>query len=223
MSARLRALTPVVLAVGGIGVACSGPTQSETAPRADTRVDRRADTVMSPQELSEARRRAGFESASEIEENERRRILAAAEAHVTARIDQYLSVLDAIEADLTELERTAAKLTTASALIKFTRSHQRGHAKIDDAFAQLERRGAEGGELHSATKRVYERWQDLVSGLEPNVAEDPRFAEELAGIREALTAVRTGLATLRAGEGGALKAPGEASSGGGSPRFDGRR
>jgi chromosome segregation ATPase len=156
---------------------------------------------MTPQDLSEARRRAGFESASEIEEKERRRIVEAAEAHITERLDRYLGVLDAIESDLAELERSAPKLTTAAALAKFGRTHQRAHAKLDEAFAELERRGAEGGELHGAAKRVFERWQDLVSGLEPNVAEDPRFEAELKGIREALAELRSSLEALAPGDG----------------------
>lgn len=152
---------------------------------------------MTPEELAETRRKAGFLDGAALAEERAAAREQVARAYVRTRLAEYREVVKDLRRSVDEIDRAARRWLRAS-------DRQRAYERWRGAFrrraeqtsAQVHRLtdgGVDGGRTQGLLAQAHRGWEDLKEDLSGDVAEDPRFTGLLANIREALDAVAAAL------------------------------
>lgn len=154
-------------------------------------------STMSPEELAEARRKAGFvdpeeeraKVAVEMEKGERE--------YVKTRLADFRSLSKDFEASVDELEKEVAKWAKAKdpqkAFDKFKDKFMkpaRAHMKTQ---AKLTENNARGGKTNESLIMALRTWDDLLNDLSPDIADNERYPEIIKEVRDGLAKVNESL------------------------------
>lgn len=186
----MRRVAAVALVFG----ACGEP---EAAPRAEPPPVRptiaASPLSMTPDELAETRRKAGFQDGATLEAERAEARERVARSYVRAHLPAYREVVKALRGNLAEIERAARRWLRTSdpqrAYERWRGVSRRRADRVAGLYAQVADDGFDGGHAQRLLADAYRRWEELREDLGGEVAADARFSALLVELRDALTAV----------------------------------
>jgi hypothetical protein len=143
---------------------------------------------MSPEELAEARKKAGFvdpeeekaKVAAEMEKGERE--------FVKTRLKEFRELNDDFGAKLDELEKGVTKFAAAKdsekAFGKFKEKFMKPARGLMKTQAKLTDNNARGGRTNELLIMALRTWDDLLNDLSPDIADNERYPEIMKELRE---------------------------------------
>ena len=186
----MRRIAAVALVLGACGDAGpAGPVAPVEAP-ADAPAPAAA---MTPDELAETRRKAGFLDSSQLAEERAAARERVARAYVRTELAAYREVVKGLKVSTEEIDRAAKRWLKAGdpqrAYERWRGGFRRRADRLTAAYRELMDEGIDGGEAQNLLAQAYRRWEDLKEDLGGEVAGDERFAGLVAELRAALDAV----------------------------------
>lgn len=152
---------------------------------------------MTPEELKEARRKAGFKDADEIAAENAKEFEKGAREYIKTRMKEYRAFLADMRANLEDIEKQAAAWAKAKDPQK---AFDKWKAKFKDAAKDLTKRydkmtgnGVEGGNTQAELSKAFRGWEDLKADLSQDIASNERFGAALEEIRKNLDEVEKAL------------------------------
>ncbi len=184
---RIAAVAIVLGACGDAGPA--GPVAPVEAPAAAPAPA----AAMTPDELAETRRKAGFLDQTQLAEQRAAARERVARAYVRGELAAYREVLRALRGSTDEIERAARRWLKAGdpqrAYERWRGGFRRRADRVIAAYREIEGDGVDGGEAQQRLAQAFRRWEDLKEDLGGEVAGDERFAAVVAEVRAALDAL----------------------------------
>ncbi|MDC0722148.1 hypothetical protein [Nannocystis bainbridge] len=148
---------------------------------------------MTPDELAETRRKAGFQDGATLEAERAEARERVARSYVRAHLPAYREVVKALRGNLAEIERAARRWLRTSdpqrAYERWRGVSRRRADRVAGLYAQVADDGFDGGHAQRLLADAYRRWEELREDLGGEVAADARFSALLVELRDALTAV----------------------------------
>lgn len=186
----MRRFAAVALVVTGCGEREPPPAPSRVELAAPAHTEAAA---MTPDELAETRRKAGFQDSAALAEERAAARERVARVYVRSHLAEYRSVVKQLRQSADEIDRAARRWLKAGdpqrAYERWRGGFRRRSERITTAYERLGDDGIDGGQAQLLLAQAYRRWEDLKEDLGGNVAADERFAGLVAGLREALDAV----------------------------------
>ncbi len=152
---------------------------------------------MTPEELKEARRKAGFKDMDEIAAENAKEFEKGAREYVKTRMKEYRAFLADMRANLDDIEKQAGAWSKAKDPQK---SFDKWKAKFKDDAKELTKRydkmtgkGAEGGNTQAVLGKAFRGWENLKADLSPDIGSNERFSTALEDIRKHLGEVEKSL------------------------------
>jgi hypothetical protein len=192
-----RAAIVIVVASLTIPVACgeqkSAISDSMPKPTKSLQDLKQKASDMSPEELAEARRKAGFKSRDEIAAENAAAFEKSAREYIKTRMKEYRELLADLRGALDDLEKWAKGKAPDAAFEKFATDYHEGVKALTERYDQLTARGAEGGNTQAVLGKAFRTWEDLNNELTPDLATQERLATTLAEIRKGYDEVEKSL------------------------------
>lgn len=178
------------LAVTGCGEQEPPPPPARVEVAAPVRAEPAA---MTPDELAETRRKAGFLDSAALAEERAAARERVARVYVRSQLASYRAVVKQLRQSADEIDRAAKRWLKAGdpqrAYERWRGGFRRRSERITTSYQRLVDDGIDGGQTQLQLAQAYRRWEDLKEDLGGEVAEDQRFAGLVAGLREALDEV----------------------------------
>ncbi|MBL9106613.1 MAG: hypothetical protein JNL82_37175 [Myxococcales bacterium] len=173
-------------------VACEAPPE----PRPQTAAAPVASPpAMTPEELAEARRKAGFKDDDLAAEKALTREHGA-RVHVKANLAAYRALVRGMGRSVADIERSAKRWARSSdpqrAYRRWREQRARQAANLTEQHRAL-RREADDGRTQALVERTFRQWEDLLNDLGGDVAGQARFAALVAELRASLAAADAAL------------------------------
>jgi hypothetical protein len=173
-------------------IACEAPAEPRPMAPAATPTP----APMTPEELAEARRKAGFKDDDFAAENALTREHGA-RLHVKAHLDDYRLLVRGLKRSVDDIERSSRRWARASDPPRAYRRWREGRARqattLMDQHRALRRDGTDAGSTQALVERTFRQWEDLLNDLGGDVAGQARFAALVAELRASLAAVEAAL------------------------------
>ncbi|MFY0537974.1 hypothetical protein [Nannocystis pusilla] len=148
---------------------------------------------MTPDELAETRRKAGFQDGATLEAERAEARERVARSYVRANLPAYREVVKALRGNVAEIERAARRWLRASdpqrAYERWRGVSRRRADRVAGLYQHVADDGFDGGQAQRLLADAYRRWEELREDLGGEVAADARFSALLVDLRDALTAV----------------------------------
>jgi hypothetical protein len=186
----MRRVATVALVFG----ACGEP---DPAPRAEPTPVRPASAIpvaasMTPDELAETRRKAGFQDGAMLEAERAETRERVARVYVKSRLPAYREVVKLLRGNVAEIERAARRWLRAGdpqrAYERWRGVSRRRADRVVAAYDALDE-GIDGGRAQRLLAEAYRRWEEMREDLGGEVAGDARFSALLVELRAALDEV----------------------------------
>jgi hypothetical protein len=146
-----------------------------------------------PEELAEARKKAGFKSREEQENEAKAMFEKSAREYVKTRAAEYRKFVEDIRAKLDDAEKQADKWAKAkkadAAFEKWKKASDEEDSAFEKRYLKLTGNMAEGGDTTAKLGKAYRAWGELRSNLGPKIAENERFKPKLEEVRSFLEPV----------------------------------
>jgi hypothetical protein len=179
-----------LLLVAGCGAPAPAPRPSP-APLAEP-----PPPPMTPEELAEARRKAGFKDDDFAAETAQTRELGA-RAHVKAHLPAYRALVRGLRRSVDDIDRSARRWARAGdpqrAYRRWREARARSVAALGEQHDELRRGGVDAGATQAQVERSFRQWEDLLNDLGGDVAGQDRFAALLGELRAELDAAEAAL------------------------------
>ena len=184
---RIAAVAIVLGACGDAGPA--GPVAPVEAPAAAPAPA----AAMTPDELAETRRKAGFLDGAALAEERAAAREGAARAYVRTRLRDYRDTAKLLRRSVDEIEAGASRWARAKepqhAYERWRSGFRRRAEAVSAAYQGLSEPAVDGGMTLVLVAQAYRSWQDLKEDLSGDVGGDPRFIGHVGEVRAALDAV----------------------------------
>lgn len=155
---------------------------------------------LSPEELAEERRKAGFKSHEEQIAEAKETYELMEKGYVKGRLSAYRDLLASLRKEMNAIEKTASTFAKAkdpqAAHAKFDEKYKDTKKAVLDAYDTLTEKGSRGGNLQVELEKAVAGWEGLVKNLSPEVAADEGFPAALAEIRKQIDLVEAELETI---------------------------
>lgn len=183
----MRRIAAVAIVLGG----CEGGEPPRAAVPEPPRAQAQA-AAMTPEELAETRRKAGFLDSAQLAEERAAARERVARAYVRTQLAAYREVVQGLRGSVDEIDRAAKRWLAAGdpqrAYERWRGGFRRRADRLTAAYRRLQEDGIDGGEAQNLLAQAYRRWEDLKEDLGGEVAGDQRFAVLVAELRAALDA-----------------------------------
>ena len=181
----------------GAPLACNEPTpgRAAAAPR-PLRSDPPEPPPMTPGELAEARRKAGFRDDD----------LAAEKAHareqggrqyVRQHLTAYRGLVRALRRSVDDIDRSARRWANSRdpqrSYRRWREARGRMFADLNKRYREVRREGVDAGSTQALIERIYGAWEDVHNDLGGDAAEQERFAAVIRELRDSLDAAELAL------------------------------
>lgn len=198
------ALIALVLAACGGGERKSIEEQIGPTAKKPSELKSAAQPAMSPEELAEARRKAGFvdpaeqaaKVAAEMEKGERE--------YVKTRLAEFRDFHKKMTGLVDELEKEATKVAAAKdpqkAFDKWMGKFADKAKELGKLQLKLSEDNVRGGKTNELLIALVRTWDDLRAELAPDTASQPRFAEVITQLRGDLTKLAEALDNIEKDE-----------------------
>lgn len=195
----MRTLVSSAALVCLIAVGCGGGggdnaiAKAMPAPTKNLNELKQAKPEMTPEELAEARRKAGFKSRDEIAKENAAAFEADARKYVKQRSKDYKALVADVRGTLDDLEKNAqgwAKAKDAQkAFDKFSGKYKEKVKEITKRYMEVSGNMAEGGETQVVLGKTFRTFEALNGDLAPDIGGQENFGKVLEEIRGGLTDV----------------------------------
>jgi len=170
-------------------VACAcGESAPPTAP-ARPRNEPPVAAPMTPAELAEARRKAGFKDDDLAADKAQAREQGGRQ-YVREHLAGYRGLVRALRRSVDDIDRSAQHWARASdpqrAYRRWRESRNRVVEDLARRYRELRREGVDAGSTQALVERIYRQWEDLKDDLGGDVAGERRFAALLTELRASL-------------------------------------
>jgi len=173
-------------------VACEAPAEPRPTPPPPAPPP----AAMSPAELAEARRKAGFKDDDFAAENALTREHGA-RVQVKAHLGDYRQLARDLKRSVQDIEQSSKRWARASdpqrAYRRWREGRARQTAQLTEQHRALQREGTDTGSTQALVERTFRQWEDLQNDLGGDVAGQARFASLIAELRASLAAVEDAL------------------------------
>jgi len=174
--------------------ACRESAPEEPRTIADVpAVARPTPAPMTPDELAETRRKAGFLDGAALAEERAAAREGAARAYVRTRLRDYRDTAKLLRRSVDEIEAGARRWARAKepqhAYERWRSGSRRRAEAVSAAYQGLSEPAVDGGMTLVLVAQAYRSWQDLKEDLSGDVGGDPRFIGHVGEVRAALDAV----------------------------------
>lgn len=181
----------VVLGCGGGGE--SAIAKSMPKPTKSLSELKQTKPEMTPEELAEARRKAGFKSRDEIAKENAAAFEADARKYVKQRAKDYKALIGDVRAALDDLEQNAKKWDGAKnaqkAFDKFSGKYEEQVKELTKRYMEVSGNMAEGGETQVVLGKTFRTFEALNGDLAPDIGGQENFGKVLEEIRGGLDEV----------------------------------
>ena len=151
---------------------------------------------MTPEELAEARRKAGFKDDDLAADKARAREQGGRQ-YVKQHLAGYRGLVRALRRSVDDIDRSAQHWARASDPQRAYRRWREGRARVVEdlgrRYRELRREGVDAGSTQALVERIYRQWEDLGNDLGGDVAGERRFAALLDELRASLDAAELAL------------------------------
>lgn len=190
----MRRVATVALVFG----ACGEPDLAPRAEPVPVRPQVAAAAIsMTPDELAETRRKAGFQDSATLAAERAEAREQVARAQVRAQLPAYREVVRALRGNVAEVERAARRWLHAGdpqrAYERWRGVSRRRADRVTAAYDRLEADDQGGGQVQDLLGTSFRRWEELREDLGGRVAADARFSALLVELRGSLDAVARAL------------------------------
>jgi hypothetical protein len=148
-------------------------------------------TSMTPEQLAEARKKAGLKTQEEVLAEARATLSRREKEQIKERLTKYRELLANLRKKLDDLEKAAPKWAEAkdpqAAFDKWAEKYKAEAQELSKGYAEMNK-DAEGGDLQGGLDKAFRTWEDLNNDLAPDVAKQEQFKTTLADIRAGLDA-----------------------------------
>lgn len=159
---------------------------------------------MSPEELAEARKKAGFVSPEEQMAEAKALYEKDEKAFVKGRLDAYRKMLKDLRGALDSVEKGAAKWAKAKdsdkAFAKFNEGYSKDNKEFMKAYRELTQKESKGGEVQVKLGGFISAWENFNGDLGGKIADNEKFGPTLEDLRKSLTAIETELDAIEKDE-----------------------
>lgn len=173
-------------------LACEAPAEPHTPPPPPAPQT----AAMSPAELAEARRKAGFKDDDFAAEKALTREHGA-RVQVKAHLAEYRQLTRDLRRSVQDIEQSSKRWARASdpqrAYRRWREGRARQTASLTERHRALQREGTDAGSTQALVERTFRQWEDLQNDLGGDVAGQARFAALVAELRASLLAVEASL------------------------------
>lgn len=195
-----RVVTAILLSVSLAPLACGGGGEGESAiaksmpkPTKSLKDLKQKSSDMTPEELAEARRKAGFKSRDEIAAENAAEFEKSAREYIKTRMKEYKALLGDLRGALDSLEKWSGGKNAAKGFDKFAEKYRESAKEITKTYDTLTARGAEGGNTQAMLGKAFRSWEDLNNDLSPELAGGDRLSTAIAEIRKSYDEVEKAL------------------------------
>ena len=204
-SAHVIVTLAAVLAMAVSTGACDGGGESgkdkilEGIGPASKKLDEipKAKPKMTPEELKEARRKAGFKDMDEIAAENAKEFEKGAREYVKTRMKDYRAFLADLRTNLDDVEKQAAAWAKAKdpqkAFDKWKATFKDDAKELTKRYDKMTGNGAEGGNTQAVLGKAFRGWENLKADLSPDIGSNERFSTALEEIRKHLGDVEKAL------------------------------
>lgn len=185
----MRSLVCAAALVLGLTACDTGQAKVELEPQKAPKSNKPKKPKMTPEELAEARRKAGFKDKDELAEENIATMRKGEREWVKTRLAEHRAVLGTIRKLLDRAEKSAPKWAKAKdaqkAFDKFSEKYKEDTKALDEDYKKL----LEGGsqiDIQAKLVGMYRAFQNLNGDLGPEISAEEGFATGLADIRKQL-------------------------------------
>jgi hypothetical protein len=169
-------------------VACACEASPPTTP-ARPRNEPPEAAPMTPAELADARRKAGFKDDDLAADKAQAREQGGRQ-YVREHLAAYRGLVRALRRSVDDIDRSAQHWARASdpqrAYRRWRDSRTRVVEDLARRYRELRREGVDAGSTQTLVERIYRQWEDLKDDLGGDVAGERRFAALLDELRASL-------------------------------------
>jgi hypothetical protein len=144
---------------------------------------------MTPAELAEARRKAGFKDDDLAADKAQAREQGGRQ-YVREHLAGYRGLVRALRRSVDDIDRSAQHWARASdpqrAYRRWRESRNRVVEDLARRYRELRREGVDAGSTQALVERIYRQWEDLKDDLGGDVAGERRFVALLTELRASL-------------------------------------
>lgn len=177
-------------------VACACGEPAPPAAPAQPRNEPPVAAPMTPAELAEARRKAGFKDDDLAADKAQAREQGGRQ-YVREHLAGYRGLVRALRRSVDDIDRSAQHWARASdpqrAYRRWRESRNRVVEDLARRYRELRREGVDAGSTQALVERIYRQWEDLKDDLGGDVAGERRFVALLAELRVSLDAAELAL------------------------------
>lgn len=146
---------------------------------------------MGPEELAEARRKAGFRDDDLAAEKALAREQGGRQ-YVRQHLAAYRGLVRALRRSVDDIDRSARRWAQGRdpqrSYRRWREARGRMFADLTQRYRELRREGVDAGATQALIERIYRQWEDMHNDLGGDAAEQERFAALISELREDLGA-----------------------------------
>ncbi len=152
--------------------------------------ERTQKVTQTPEELAEIRKKSGFKSQEELQEEAAAMFEKGAREYVKTRLEEYRKFVAELRGYADEVEKEAAKWAKAKdpdkAYDRWQKSFTKRTKDLEKRYMALTGNMSEGGDTTAKLGAAYRAWDRLSGSLSGKIAENERFAGAVQEIRDLL-------------------------------------
>ncbi len=186
---KLSTSLAFVVLTAGLTLCGCDSNKSEPPPAKKSRDMHSYKQEATPEELEEARKRAGHSSQDEIAAENAKMFEKGAREWIKTRMAEYRDFMKDFRDHIDTIEKEAPKWKDDAAFKKFDEKYSKRAKEFTSTYDELTGKGAEGGNTQAEIGKAFRDWEALKDELGPGIADNERFPEVLKGIRETLDTV----------------------------------
>lgn len=203
----MRMLVCAIGLVTGLSACDSGQPKPEPPPKTKSlsELKQTTKTDMSPEELQEARRKAGFADKDELAEANIAAMRKGEREYVKTRLDEHRKMLAAVRGLVARVEKEAPKWPKAKdpakALEKFAEAYKEEVKAVDETYKKLMEGGGAQIDVQAKLVGAFRSFEILNGDIGPELAAEEGFATALADLRKELDEIDEELDAIEKDEG----------------------
>lgn len=187
----MRALLCATGLVFGLAACDSGQPKVETPPptKSITELKQSSKTEMTPEELEEARRKAGFKDPNELAQDNINEMKKGEREYVKTRMKEHRELMKTLRAQVDKAEKEAGKWAKAKdpqkAFDKFSGGYKEDNKALTETYKKLIEGGAQI-DIQAKLVGAFRGFENLNGDLGPEIANEEGFTKALADLRKQL-------------------------------------
>lgn len=198
----MRALTCLIGLAVGLCACDSGQPKVETPPPTKSigELQQSSKSDMTPEELEEARREAGFKSQDELAAENIEVMKKGEREYVKTRLKEHRDMLATLRGLVDSIEKEAPKWAKSQgAFDKFSEKHKEATDALTETYKGLMEGGAQI-DIQAKLVGAFRAFEDLNGDLGPEISAEEGFATAIEDLRKQLDEIDAELEAIEKDE-----------------------